>query len=276
MRRWSVVLLLPLVSVAGCAGLGVGSPAADPATPATEHQAASTYRPGPPAIDDDSDSDPPSPVIDTALYPVREIGQGIDHMFGWVAEEIEKLNGDTARRAVLQMQDKNSADNRRNGLNRLLEWEYTHQPPYTKVYEGMASLDNDPTVRAAALRACNRSRDHKATPVFIKALTDPNEWVRLEAAKGLANLPDPNAAAPLTALVNNPDESPDVRIAGTDALKYYRTLEVARVLSGLLADRDFSVAWQARRSLIFLTHQDFAYDQGAWLAYFVGPQKPLG
>jgi hypothetical protein len=77
-------------------------------------------------------------------------------------------------------------------------------------------------------------------------------------------------------VANNPDEGLDVRIAATDALKYYRTLEVARVLSGLLADSDFSVCWQARRSLVFLTHKDFAYDQGAWLAYFVGPQKPLG
>ena len=91
---------------------------------------------------------------------------------------------------------------------------------------------------------CNRSRDKRATSVFIKSLSDKNEWVRLEAAKGLANLPDPNAGAPLTAVANNPDESRDVRIAATDALKYYRTIEIPRVLSGLLADGDFSVAWQ--------------------------------
>jgi hypothetical protein len=276
MRRWSVVLFIPLLASPGCWSAGGAAPVAGPATQATERQLASTYRAGPPGIDDDSDYDPPSPVLDTALYPFREIGKGMGEMFAWPAQAIEKLNGDTPRHAVLQMEDKNSADNRRNGLNRLLEWEYTHQPPYTKVYEGMASLDDDPTVRAAAIRACNRSRDHKATPVFVKALSDPNELVRLEAAKGLANLPDPNATGPLTALANNPDESRDVRIAATDALKYYRTLEVARVLSGLLADRDFSICWQARRSLVFLTHQDFAYDQGEWLAYFVGPQKPLG
>jgi hypothetical protein len=197
-------------------------------------------------------------------------------MFAWPTQAMEQMSGDTPRHAIVAMEDKKSADNRRNGMNRLLEWDFTHRPPYTGVYEGMASLDEDPTVRAAAIRACNRSRDKRATAVFIKSLADKNEWVRLEGAKGLANLPDPNAAAPLTALANNPEENRDVRIAATDALKYYRTLEIARVLSGLLADGDFSVAWQARRSLVFLTHKDFGYDQGAWLAYFVGPQRPLG
>jgi HEAT repeat protein len=140
----------------------------------------------------------------------------------------------------------------------------------------MAGLDEDSTVRAAAVRACNRSRDDKATLVFIKGLADSSEWVRLEAAKGLANLPDPRAAVPLAAVANNGEENRDVRIAAADALKYYRTLAVARVLSSLLADRDFSICWQARRSLVYLTHRDLGYDQGAWLEYFAGPEKPLG
>jgi len=174
------------------------------------------------------------------------------------------------------LQDKNSPDIRRAGLNRLVEFPYAHRPPYTRVYEGMAGLDEDPTVRATALRACNRSRDRAATSVFIKGLADKSEIVRLEAAKGLANMPDPRAAGALAAMANNPDESLDVRIAAADALKYYRTPEVARVLSSLLEERDFSISWQARRSLVYLTHRDFGYDQGAWLGYFAGPEKPLG
>lgn len=276
MRRWSVVLLLPLLGAAGCFSAGGAGLGAAPATQATDRQVAATYRPGPLAIDDDSDFDPPDPVTEAIVFPFSQIGHGFSEMFAWPVQAMEKLNGDTPRHAIIQMKDERSADNRRNGMNRLLEWDYTHRPPYTRVYEGMASIDPDPTVRAAALRACNRSRDKRATPVFIKALSDKNEWVRLEAAKGLANLPDPNAAAPLTAVANNPDENRDVRIAATDALKYYRTLEIARVLSGLLADGEFSVSWQAHRSLVFLTHKDFGYDQGAWLAYFVGPERPLG
>ena len=264
-----------LLAVSGCFTAS-GPQGGAPATQATERQAASVYRPGPSHIDDDSDFDPPGPVTDTILFPFRQVGQGLALMWALPARELENLNGDTPRHAVLRMSDRNSADNRRNGMNRLLEWDFTHRPPYTTAYEKTALVDPDPTVRAAALRACNRSRDKSATPVFTKELSDRDEWVRLEAAKGLANLPDPNAVASLTAVANNPDENRDVRIAATDALKYYRSLENARVLSGLLADGDFSVSWQARRSLVFLTHRDFGYDQSAWLAYFVGPERPLG
>ncbi|HEY2587396.1 MAG TPA: HEAT repeat domain-containing protein [Tepidisphaeraceae bacterium] len=286
MRSWSVVLLAPVLLAGGCWSAGDLSPAAGsaPATQAAEVESTPAAAPAEPRIDDDSDADPPNPVAEAMLAPVRAIGNGFAEMFALPADAIKKAQGDTPSRAVHQMEDKASADNRRNGMNRLLEYPFTNRPPYTKVYESMAALDEDYTVRATALRACNRSRDKTATPLFIKALSETGDgdsrqgavMIRLEGAKGLANLPDPNAIPALTAVVNNPDENRDVRIAATDALKYYRTLEVARILSGLLNDPDFSVGWQAHRSLEYLTHKDFGYDQGAWLGYFVGPQKPFG
>lgn len=286
MRSWSVVLLAPVLLAGGCWSAGDLSPAAGtaPATQAAEQETAPVSVPIQPRIDDDSDADPPNTVAQAMLAPVRAIGSGFAELFALPVDAIKKAEGDTPIRAVHQMEDKSSADNRRNGMNRLLEYPYAHRPPYTKVYESMAAADEDYTVRAAALRACNRSRDRSATPLFIKALSETGDgdkrqgatMIRLEAAKGLANLPDPNAIPALTAVVNNPDENRDVRIAAADALKYYRTLEVARVLSGLLNDPDFSVAWQAHRSLEYLTHKDFGYDQGAWLGYFVGPQNPFG
>jgi hypothetical protein len=246
-----------------------------PATQSADAQVADDQS-GPAGIDDDNDFDQPSPVTQALLSPFRAIGDGCSYAFSGTAELIKRASGDTSHKAALQLEDHASADNRRNGLNRLMEFPYTHKPPYTKVYEGMAATDEDATVRAAALRACNRSRDAKATPAFIKGLSDKSEWVRLEAAKGLANLPDPSAVPALTKTVSSADENRDVRIAATDALKYYRTLEVARILSSLLTDKDFSICWQARRSLVFLTHRDFGYDAAAWLSYFAGPEKPLG
>lgn len=287
MRRLSLVSLIPLMLAGGCwSGGGMSSSTAvDPAsTQAAAHEPAVAYAPGPAGIDDDGDFTRPDPVLDAMAAPFRAIGDGFAEVFALPIDAIKKAEGDTPKRAVLQMEDKSSADNRRNGMNRLLEYPYTHKPPYTKVYEGMASRDHDYTVRAAALRACNRSRDKSATPLFIRALGEKGDGdaragatlIRLEGAKGLANLPDPNAVPGLTALVVNPDEDRDVRIAAIDALKYYRTLEVGRILSGLLNDPDFSIGWQARRSLMYLTHRDFGYDAGAWLGYFVGPEKPLG
>ncbi|HSU67529.1 MAG TPA: HEAT repeat domain-containing protein [Tepidisphaeraceae bacterium] len=278
MRYLLSVSLLLAALAGGCQTGGSASPSAADAsaTPATDRESVPADQILPAGIDDDSDFDPPSQMAQAVESPFKAVGDGVTELFAWPTQAIQTASGDTPRRAVNQMQDKNSADNRRNGLNRLMEYPYTHRPPYTKVYEGMATLDKDPTVRAAAVRACNRSRDHKATPVFIKALSDSSEMVRLEGAKGLANIPDPNAATPLVAIANNPDEDRDVRIAAIDAVKYYHTLEVARVLSGLLTDHDFSICWQARRSLVYLTHKDFGYDQGAWLGYFVGPAKPFG
>ena len=136
--------------------------------------------------------------------------------------------------------------------------------------------DDDYLVRAVAVRALNRSRDASATPTFIQALNDRSELVRLEAAKALNNLPDPNAGPPLVALVSSPTETMDVRIAAAEALRHYKRIEVARALVAALDDRDFAVAWQARRSLYRMMRTDLGYDQANWLAYITGPSKPLG
>jgi hypothetical protein len=71
------------------------------------------------------------------------------------------------------------------------------------------------------------------------------------------------------------DEGKDVRIACADALRHYRTLDVARSLVTYLNERDFGVAWQSRQSLRQLTGRDLAYDQSAWLKYLTGPEKPF-
>jgi hypothetical protein len=171
------------------------------------------------------------------------------------------------------LEDRSSADNRREGMNKLADFGFLDNQIFVKRCREIAARDVDYTVRATAIRTANRARDVKATPLFIKALTDPNEWVRLEAAKALVNIPDVNAAGPLVELLNNPAESRDVRVAAADALKHYRTLPVVRALSAVLSERNFVIAWQARRSLQYLTGRDFGYDVAAWLAYFSGNEK---
>jgi len=63
------------------------------------------------------------------------------------------------------------------------------------------------------------------------------------------------------------DVSQDVRIACTDALRNFRTMDVARALVERLDDNDFAVAWQARQDLELMTGQDFRYDGELWLGY---------
>lgn len=184
--------------------------------------------------------------------------------------------GDTALEAARAMENERLADERRKGINKLVERDYGRRDPYTKRYAQIARSDEDFLVRATAIRALNRSRYQPATPVFIDALKDPHPMVRLEAAKALVNVPDPNAAAALVATVTNAGEDRDVRIAAAEALKHYKQLEVARSLAQQLRGNDFGLAWQSRKSLESLTGRDLRYDQSAWFAYLTGPEKPFG
>ncbi|HSZ57406.1 MAG TPA: HEAT repeat domain-containing protein [Tepidisphaeraceae bacterium] len=224
-------------------------------------------------IDDDREYDGTENIfIALLLLPPRAVGGLID----FTSTRIAFMQGDTPLQAAKMTTDQTSADNRRDGIYKLVGYEFAHRPPYTTRYEQMAQVDPDPTVRAAALRACSIAGDTHATSVLISGLTDKSEMVRLEAAKGLCNLPDANAVTVLLRVSASSDENRDVRIAATDALKYYRTQEVARGLVNSLNNRDFALAFQARRSLIYMTHKDFEFDQGKWLQYFAGPEKPLG
>jgi hypothetical protein len=186
------------------------------------------------------------------------------------------ISGRTPRAAAVQMEDPYFPDERRIGINRLSAFPFGQQAPYTTRYEQIAQSDSDWLVRATAIRALNRSRWEHATPIFIKALDDSNDHVRLEAAKALANIPDYNAVSPLVRLVNDGTENRDVRIAAADALRHYKTVEVARTLASQLGGREFGVAWQSHRSLQAMTGKDLHYDESAWLNYITGPGKPLG
>jgi len=188
----------------------------------------------------------------------------------------EIISGNTASKNALMMEDQHSADQRREGMIFLVDHEYGHHPPYTTRYQQIALSDTDPLVRAMAVRSLNISRDKTATGVFIKSLSDKSPLVRLEGAKALYRVPDPASVDKLLALATSNEETKDVRIAAAEALQHYKRLDVGRTLVGLLNQRDFGIAWQARRTLKRLTGKDLNYDESAWLNFITGPSKPLG
>ena len=167
-------------------------------------------------------------------------------------------------------------DQQREAIFKLADRKFGRQDPYRKHYGQLAESDADFTVRAAAIRALNRARDHQDVPVYIKAMDDANELVRLEAAKALANIPDERAVPVLIKHLDRVAESRDVRIAAADALRNFHSGDAAQALIRVLQDRDFGVSWQARRSLNLLTGQDYRYNQSAWLAYVTSTTKPFG
>jgi hypothetical protein len=188
------------------------------------------------------------------------------------------FTGDSALKAAQSMENERLPDRRRIGINKLVSRGYGKHDPYTKRYGEIARNDPDWLVRATALRAMNRARYQAGTPIYIEALQkDDNARVRLEAAKALANIPDPAAAEPLMKVVTNVGEDKDVRIAAADALKHYRKLDVGRALVSQLGNtNDFGVAYRSRQSLEQLTGRDLRYDEAAWIAFLTGPAKPLG
>ncbi len=185
-------------------------------------------------------------------------------------------SGNTAKRAAVRMEDAYFPDERREGINFLVDRGYGKQEPYTTRYKQIAIGDSDYLVRATAIRALNRARDASAKDIYIRGLNDSNELVRLEACKAFINMPNAEAVPQLMKLVQGAGETRDVRIAAADALRHFHTLEVARTLISQLSDREFDIAWQSRRSLRTITGQDLFYDEAAWLNYVTGPNKPLG
>jgi HEAT repeat protein len=188
---------------------------------------------------------------------------------------INFASGDTPSKLVAMMEDSKSSDQRRKGILELAsEYRFARHEPYTKRYSQIAGRDEQSSVRAAALRALNHSRSKLGDAAFVASLDDADALVRLEAAKGLANVPVEAAIPKLIEHVQK-DESKDVRIACADALRNFKTLDVARALAGVLGDRDFGVSWQARKSLNLMTGRDFRYDEGAWLDYVSKATKPF-
>jgi HEAT repeat protein len=208
--------------------------------------------------------------------PFIAVGAGFDAVFVEPFWQLYRhFTGDNAERAARYMLDTENPDHRREGTLRLAAESYARQGEHERdLWADLAGHDTDYTVRAAGIRALNWSRDNRKGQLYIAALNDDQPLVRLEAAKALANNPNPDAATPLLAHLAG-DVSEDVRIASADALRCYKTEEVAHALIGMLADSNFDVAWQSRQSLRLMTAHDFHYDQRAWLGYLSENRSPF-
>jgi hypothetical protein len=205
----------------------------------------------------------------TPLYlsPMQAVGAGYDKAIGDPFSHFwDYITKDTAGIAARKAVDAYSADNRIAGTLRLADFQYARlgHPEW----KGFAISANDPdyAVAAAGLRALNRCRATGYTSLFLIKLEDNEPLVRLEAADALSNIPDPAAIEALKTHLEI-DISVDVRISCADALRNYKTIEVAKTLVNQLDDKNFGVAWQSRQSLALITGQDFRYDQSAWLTY---------
>ncbi len=190
---------------------------------------------------------------------------------GFVKEMMPPSPSETARQAF----NVYDADLRRRSINLLSNATWGGEAPYVKTYQHFASLtDEDPTVRAAALRALGRHGSASDIPAGLKALKDKNNFVRWEAAMMLQRLHGDEAVDPLIAAMRD-DEDPDVRAAAARGLGQYPQPRVLPALIGALNDEDYAVVQQAMESLGLLTGHDLGDGGGRWLTWMEGVDKPF-
>jgi len=125
------------------------------------------------------------------------------------------------------------------------------------LYDQMVKSDPDPFVRAAAVTALGNLGNTEHIPALVHALEDPAEFVRWDAATALDRIVGPDALLPLITHARK-DDSLDVRIAATHALRNYRDSRAVLTLADLMDDPDLSIRTKAHEGLVEI----FGFDYG--------------
>ena len=99
-------------------------------------------------------------------------------------------------------------------------------------------------------------------------LVHENRQVRWESAKGLQRLHDPIVVPDLLAILSDPAEDSDVRIAAATALAQYPQDRVFQGLVQALSARELALNVTAEQSLQTLTAHSFDGDPARWLAWY--------
>lgn len=174
-------------------------------------------------------------------------------------------SGLTPKQAVKDAFNAYDADARRKAVTYLSSADWGGEPPYLKIYRLMLT-DEDPTVRASALRAIARHGLPSDVPGVLPNTTHNEKLVRWEATRALQRIHHPAAAEVLIKILSE-EESADVRSAAANALAQYPQTRVFHALLGALKDEDFAVIKESASSLAILTGQDFGRDGTRWLEW---------
>lgn len=188
---------------------------------------------------------------------------------------LEIMSGPTPTEAAEWAIDPYDANKRYRGTVYLGRQSFAGEEVYIKLFSDN-SLDRDSGVRMAAIRALGAHGTPEHAPIFIKALTDPEKMVRVEAARALQRIHSDDAIGPLCdAIKNEKEPEPDVRSEAAHALGQYPERRVLTDLILALTDANLSVNYSTLASLRTLTGQDFGFDRAAWRAWADEQQDPF-
>lgn len=158
-------------------------------------------------------------------------------------------------------------DRRFRGTLLLANAPWANSPIYIKVFTDNAD-DEDPGVRAAAVRGIANHGSPDLVPLVMDRLVDSDASVRLEAARALQRLHNPKAVPVLVnALDPEKEQDIEVRSEAAIALGQYAQPNVIDALIKSLQDENLSMNRGSLIALRTLTGQDFGFDRGAWAAW---------
>ena len=182
----------------------------------------------------------------------------------------ESIVPPTPREAAEKMLNPHDPDDRRKGTLLIANAPFGGNPPYVRTYRDYVEHDQDPLVKAAAIRALARHGTVEDAPLIANQLTHENVQVRWEAAKGLQRIHNPQVVPALLEVLRKPGEDADVRVAAARALGQYPEDRVFQGLVAALDARELAVNIAAEGSLQTLTGQSHELDPGAWLGWYNG------
>lgn len=156
-----------------------------------------------------------------------------------------------------QILSQESADQRREGIVELMETRQGKSDAAVRLLGMLGRGDEDATVRSAAAQALGETGNPNAVePLAVILSEDSDAQVRLDSAVSLGKVRGPEA---VRVLMNRLREDPqdEVRAACARSLGEYPYVGVAQALAAALLADDFSIAFEAERSLEKLTGQSF-------------------
>jgi hypothetical protein len=170
--------------------------------------------------------------------------------------------------AAQMMVDPFSADNRRQGTTLISNAPFGGVDLYVAMYREMTLNEQDPIVKATAIRALARHGEPADALRIVPHLAHETTQVRWEAAKGLQRLHNPASVADLLKVLRNEIEQVDVRVACAIALGQYPEDRVFQGLVAALDARELALNAAAERSLTTLTGKSFDMDARSWLRWY--------
>jgi len=189
----------------------------------------------------------------------------------------EEILPPTPSEAATWMFDEYDPEKRRKGMVLISNAPFGADETYVKAYRLRVEEEKNPIVRATAVRALARHGGPEDATLIASKLEDESLQVRIEAAKGLQRLHDPEVVPAMLTSLRKESEDVEVKIALASALAQYPEDRVFQALiqNGLGAG-ELVLNTTAAESLRTLTGQDFADDPRAWLAWYRSSSAPFG